>query len=70
MVTDVNLFGSRGGAARGGVVGRQARGGAHNRAPQTDRQCLVDSFQADENYLHLINQLSINYSTARNIIRV
>ena len=44
MTADVNLFGGRGGAARGGGVGRPARGGARNRVPQTDRQCLVDSF--------------------------
>ena len=38
MMADVNLFGGCGGAARGGVVGRLARGGARNRVPQTDRQ--------------------------------
>ena len=70
MMADVNLFGGRGGAARGGVVGRPVRGGARNRVLQTDRQCLVHSFEAGEEYLHLSNQLGINYSTARNIIRV
>ena len=67
MMADVNLFGGRGGAARGGVVGRPARGGVSNRVPQTDRQRLVE---AGEDYLHLTNQLGMNYSTARNIIRV
>ena len=59
-----------GGAARSGVVGRPARGGARNRAPQTDRQRLVDSIESGEDYLHHENQLGINYSTVRNIIRV
>ena len=66
MIADINLFG-RGGAARSG---RSARDGARNHVPQTDRQRLVDSFEAAEDYLHFINQLGINYSTARNIIRV
>ena len=103
-MADVNLFGGRGGAARGGggrrgrcgergngdnsagagaavgAVGRAARGaaggrrpargGVRNRVPQTDRQRLVDCLEAGEDYLHLANQLGINYSTARNIIRV
>ena len=35
MMADVNLFGGRGGAARGGgVVGRPALGGARNCVPQ------------------------------------
>ena len=34
-MADVNLFGDRGGAARGGGVGRPARGDARNRVPQT-----------------------------------
>ena len=70
VMADVSLFGGRGGASRGGVIGRPARGGVRNRVPQTDRQRLVDSFDAGEDYLHLANQLGINYSTARNIIRV
>ena len=72
MMADVsqfaNLFGGCG-AAQVGVAGRPARGGACNCVPQTDRR-LVDSFEASEDYLHLANQLGINYSTARNIIRV
>ena len=69
MMVDVKLFGGRGGAARGGVIGIPARGGARNRVPLTNRR-LVDSFEASEDYSHLANQLGINYSTARNIIRV
>ena len=36
------------------------------------RSCCdrVNSFEAGEDYLHLANQLSVNYSTARNIIWV
>ena len=34
MMADVSLFGGRGGASRGGVVSRPARGGARNRVPQ------------------------------------
>ena len=30
----------------------------------------MDSFQTGEDYLHLANQLGINYSTARNNIQV
>ena len=30
----------------------------------------MDSFEAGEDFLHFVNQLSVNYSTARNIIRV
>ena len=33
MMADVNLFGGRGGAARGGVVSRLVRGCAHDRVP-------------------------------------
>ena len=69
MMVDVNLFGGRVGAARGGV-GRPMRGSARNRVSQTDRQHLVNSFEASEDYLHLANQLGVNYSTERNIIRV
>ena len=70
MMADVNFFVGRGGAAQDGVVGRPVRGDDSNRVPQTDHQRLVDSFEAGEDYLHLTNQLGINYSTARNIIRV
>ena len=37
MMADVNLFGGSGGAARGGGVGRPARGGAHNRVNRVSR---------------------------------
>ena len=67
-MTDVNLFGGRGGAPWGGVVVRLERGS--NRVPQTDRQCFVICFEAGKDYLHPANQLGINYSTTRNIIRV
>ena len=67
-MANTNMFGGRGGAARGGVVGRSARGGARNRIPLINRQRLVESFDAGKGYLHLPNQLGINYSTARNII--
>ena len=69
-MVDANLFGGRGGAARGGAVDRLARGGACNCVPQTYPQRLVDSFEAGEDNLHLKNQLGINYITARNIIWV
>ena len=36
----------------------------------SDRQHLVNSFKAGEDYLHLVNQLANNYSTAANVIRV
>ena len=70
MMGHVDLFGAHGGAARGGVVGRLVRGGARNRVLQAGRQRLVDFFEAGGDYLHLANQLGINYSTARNIVRV
>ena len=58
MLVDVNLFGGRGGAARGGVIGRPARGGARNRVSQTDRQRLVDPFEAGED-LFCLSQVTM-----------
>ena len=50
MVADVNLFGGPGGAVRGGGVGRPTRGGVRSRVLQTNRQCVMDSFETGENY--------------------
>lgn len=53
---------------RGDAQGEERR--PRNRISQTDRQRLVDSFEAGDDYLHLAQQIGINYNSARNVIRI